>query len=84
MLNTFHILNRIFKNISKIPQNSYIIPLKTEGKHISSEILSKKVEGIKKIGRLDYVYREELFDNNKKASKINKYWYNDILIYHKT
>lgn len=32
--------------ISKIPQNSFIISLEIEGKHISSEILSEKIEDI--------------------------------------
>lgn len=44
------------KIISKIPQNSYIISLVIEGKHISSEIMSKKMEDIMISGNNDITF----------------------------
>lgn len=44
------------KIISKIPQNSFIISLEIEGKSISSEILSKKIEDIMISGYNDITF----------------------------
>ena len=44
------------KIIAKIPQNSYIISLEIEGKHISSEIMSKKIEDIMISGNNDITF----------------------------
>lgn len=44
------------KIISKIPQNSFIISLEIEGKHISSEMLSKKIEDIMVSGINDITF----------------------------
>ena len=42
--------------LSKIPQNSFIISLEIEGKHISSEMLSKKIENIMVDGMNDITF----------------------------
>lgn len=44
------------KIISKIPQNSFLISLEIEGKHISSEMLSKKIEDIMISGNNDITF----------------------------
>ncbi|OLS01476.1 23S rRNA (pseudouridine(1915)-N(3))-methyltransferase RlmH [Tissierella creatinophila] len=44
------------KIISKIPQNSFIISLEIEGKSISSEMLSKKIEDIMISGNNDITF----------------------------
>lgn len=44
------------KIISKIPPNSYIISLVIEGKYISSEIMSKKIEDIMVSGNNDITF----------------------------
>lgn len=44
------------KIISKIPQNSYVISLEIDGKNISSEIMSRKIEEIMISGNNDITF----------------------------